>query len=226
MGQQRRLARLNADYSDATIITDRMYNMILCGTVLYGVLVNILLCKLVGNVYNYVNPIVFILAYFFLCIAGIAVARSTNPAMSFLGYNMIVVPVGLVISTAVECYGGISSSVVLYAFYYTALITAIMTCLAILYPQIFAQLGGFLFAGLIGILIVGLFSRFLGSTGYYYYSIFAAAIFSLYIGYDIYRSQQFEKTVDNAIDCAIDVYLDIANLFLRLLEILSARRRD
>ncbi len=53
----------------------------------------------------------------------------------------------------------------------------------------------------------------------------AAGLFSLYIGYDIYRSQQFPMTVDNAVDSALDIYLDIANLFIRLLSIMG-RRKD
>ena len=50
-----------------------------------------------------------------------------------------------------------------------------------------------------------------------------AGLFSLYIGYDVWRSQQFPKTVDNAVDCALDIYLDLANLFIRLLSILAKR---
>ena len=52
-----------------------------------------------------------------------------------------------------------------------------------------------------------------------------AGVFSLYIGFDVWRSQQFPKTVDNAVDCALDIYLDLANLFIRLLSIL-ARKDD
>ena len=51
----------------------------------------------------------------------------------------------------------------------------------------------------------------------------AAGLFSLYIGYDIYRSQQFPKTLDNAVDSALDIYMDIANLFIRLLDILGRK---
>jgi FtsH-binding integral membrane protein len=55
----------------------------------------------------------------------------------------------------------------------------------------------------------------------------AAALFSLYIGYDIYRSQNYPKTLDNAVDSALDIYMDMANLFIRLLQILgNSRRRD
>ena len=50
-----------------------------------------------------------------------------------------------------------------------------------------------------------------------------AALFTVYIGYDIYRSQQYPKTLDNAVDSALDIYMDIANLFIRILSILGKR---
>lgn len=53
-----------------------------------------------------------------------------------------------------------------------------------------------------------------------YFSWVGAIIFSLYIGYDCWKSQKYVKTVDNAIDSAIDVYLDIINLFLEILTIM------
>jgi len=53
----------------------------------------------------------------------------------------------------------------------------------------------------------------------------AAGIFSLYIAYDIHRSQKFPKTLDNAVDCALDIYLDIANLFIRILRSMG-RKKD
>ena len=46
-------------------------------------------------------------------------------------------------------------------------------------------------------------------------------IFSLYIGYDWYRAQAYPKTLDNAVDSAIDLYIDIVNLFLRILALMS-----
>ena len=196
-----------------------MLILIMGGTVLYGIAVNIILCNLVGNVYMYVNPIMFMLAYFVLCFAGIFIAnRSQNPAISFLGYNMVVVPFGLVISTLVEAYGGISSSLVTDAFYFTALITAIMVFASLAFPSVFDRMGGFLFVSLIALLICGIFAMFMPGL-YTIYSYGAAAIFSLYIGYDFHRSQMFPRTVDNAIDCALDIYIDIANLFVRLLQI-------
>ena len=49
----------------------------------------------------------------------------------------------------------------------------------------------------------------------------SAIIYSLYIGYDIGMSQKYKKTIDNAINGAIDLYLDIYIIFLDILEIFS-----
>ena len=44
-----------------------------------------------------------------------------------------------------------------------------------------------------------------------------ALIFCGYIGYDWVEAQNKYKTLDNAVDSAMDLYLDIINLFVRLL---------
>ena len=43
----------------------------------------------------------------------------------------------------------------------------------------------------------------------------------MYISYDWYRAQQGTKTVFNAIEYAIDLDLDITNLFVDLLDVLD-----
>ena len=74
-------------------------------------------------------------------------------------------------------------------------------------------------------LIVGLLAEvvatfLLGYRGMLFDWLFVI-LFSGYIGYDVARSQAFPKTLDNAVDSALDIYLDIINLFIRLLSILS-----
>ena len=61
--------------------------------------------------------------------------------------------------------------------------------------------------------------------GFLIYDFLVAALFSLYIGYDWARANQCQKTLDNAVDLATSLYLDIINLFVRILSILS-RNRD
>ena len=226
LGKAARQARLEADYSDAQIISEKAYNSILIGVVLWGLLINAVLCAVAGGFVNSLNPAVFLIGYIVCVVLGILLSsRSRNPVLSFLGYNLIVVPFGLVIASLVEGYGGMDSVVVRDAFIYTALITAGMLASTFAFPELFKKLGGALAGCLIGLVlceIVLLIFR----VPQVITDWIAAGLFSLYIGFDIYRSQRFEKTVDNAVDCALDIYLDIANLFIRLLRIMARSKKN
>lgn len=219
-----REARMNASYDEDQVVSDRVYNAVMGGVVLYGILLNVVLCKYVGNVYQYINPILFFVLYFVAAIGGVMICKySSNPFVSFFGYNLVVVPFGLVISTAVEAYGGLESSVVTWAFIYTLAITGVMVLGAILFPDFFASVGRFLGIALIGVILASVIAIFVSGMTYVV-ALFSAIVFSLYIGFDFWRSQQFPKTIDNAVDCALDIYVDIANLFLDLLRILGKDR--
>lgn len=223
LGAAARQARKSAVVEEGQIIGARAYNGILLGVLLWGLLVNVALCMTVGSVYRYVNPVVFTILYAVCAFAGILIAgRSQKPLVSFLGYNMVVVPFGLVISTLVEAYGGPYTSIVADAFLYTLVITVGMTGAALAFPNLFQKLGGALLGCLFGLLLCEILLLILGRDQVVTDWV-AAGIFSLYIGYDVWRSQQFAKTVDNAVDCALDIYLDLANLFIRLLSILSKK---
>lgn len=54
----------------------------------------------------------------------------------------------------------------------------------------------------------------------------AAALFAGLIFFDINRAMQLPRTMDNAVDCAVALYLDIFNLFIRLLSILGKAKRS
>ena len=225
LGQAARKARLEAVCEPGELIGDRAYNAVLVGVLLWGLLVNVLLCVYAVDLIRQLNPLVFLIGYFVCAFVGIQVAgRSRRPLVSFLGYNLVVLPFGLVVACMVEAYGGIGSAVVRDAFVYTMLIAGGMGALTVIAPSLFTRLGGALLGCLAGLLlcevVLLLFRVRQNVTDWA-----AAGIFSLYIGYDIYRSQQFAKTVDNAVDSALDIYLDLANLFIRLLEILG-RRKD
>jgi len=48
-------------------------------------------------------------------------------------------------------------------------------------------------------------------------------IFCGYIGYDWGRANSIPKTLDNAVDSAAALYMDIINLFLRILRIMGRK---
>ena len=226
LSKKRKEERLTADYTGITILSDSAYNGLMGITVLYGLIMNAIMCYYCADYVNNLNPIVFIIGYFALTIAGTIISyKSKNPWVSFIGYNMIVLPVGLCVSLVVEEYGGLNGVIVQQAFMITAIITACMVVSGTIFPDFFHKIGGWLFVGLFGIVIVQIVSIFF----HVYLGVIpwiSAIIFSLYIGYDFIRSQDYKKTADNAIDCAIDIYLDIVNLFLDILQILGNKKNS
>ena len=156
----------------------------------------------------------FIIGYFVVAFLGIAMAvGSDSPIVSFIGYNLVVIPVGAVLSVGLQGYAGFD---ILLAFLATAAVTLIMMILGTIYPKFFNGLGGTLFWSLLISLIVEIILLLFGIELTILNWIFVI-IFSLYIGYDWHKAQSYAKTVDNAIDSALDLYLDIINLFIGLL---------
>jgi modulator of FtsH protease len=87
----------------------------------------------------------------------------------------------------------------------------------------FAFLGGFLFVGLIALIIVGLIGMFFPTPALSLVWAYASAmIFSGYILYDTSNILTGRQT--NYVMATISLYLDILNLFLALLRIFSSGR--
>jgi hypothetical protein len=214
-----------------TILDDRTYNMALGGSVMYGLILNIVMCLTLGKTLtdtmeaNPIYPIYLFVGYIVCSIVGVLMSsKSKSPVISFIGYNLVVVPIGLVLSLMINAYiqGG-AGDIVVQAIVYTAVITGCMIVLSIAFPNFFSGLGKLLLGCLIGLIIAGLLSMFLFPGAYNIITWAGAVIFALYIGYDYWRAQQFPKTLDNAIDCSLDIYLDIINLFIRILRILGSK---
>lgn len=204
--------------TDAPVLNDRTYNLTIGCVVLYGVIINALMCYYLAPLIMAINPLVLIIGYFVLAIAGSVITyKSDSPLISFLGYNMVAVPLGAVLTVCVQGY---NSAIVFQAFLLTAVITAVMLLLATAFPGVFAGMGRMLFAALVGSLLAGIVCMIFSFTTIIL-SWVIAVIFALYIGYDWVRAQQYIHTLDNAVDSALDIYMDVINLFLRILMILG-----
>lgn len=226
IGKKAREARIREAVDPSAIISDRAYNGVICAVLLWGLLINYFLCWKVGsytNLFPSMSPIAFLIGYVVVALAGILMTiKSTSPVVGFIGYNLVVIPFGIVISTLVEAYGGISSSVVTLAFLYTVLIAVAMLATVIVFPKLFERIGGALGAVLGGLILCEILLLIFRVEQQVTCWI-AAALFSLYLGYDIYRSQQYPRTVKNAVASALDIYMDLANLFIRILEIMGKK---
>lgn len=228
--QTRREERMIYNPED-TILDDRTYNMALGGSVMYGLILNIVICITLGSrltVAVYKDPLIAIylfIGYIVCSIVGVMMSsKSKSPIISFIGYNLVAVPIGLVLSLTVNAYvASGAGDIVVQAIVYTAIISGCMIVLSIAFPNFFSGIGKLLLGCLIGLIIAGLVSIFLFPGAYNIITWVGAVVFALYIGYDYWRAQQFPKTLDNAIDCSLDIYLDIINLFIRILRILGSK---
>ena len=219
---ERKEARLNA--IDGIQLNARTYNLTIGAITLYGLLVNLLMCETLGEWAITINPIALIVGYFISGIIGIIMSvRSSSAIISFIGYNLVVIPVGLVLSIIMYDYKRISPEIIPQAIGYTAIIVAIMLVLSVSFPDFFSKLGGILFTVLLSLVIIEVVMLFLG-IDHIMFAYIGAALFSLYIGYDYWKAQQYPKTLDNAVDSALDIYLDIINLLIRILRILSKKK--
>lgn len=210
-----------------SVISDSLYNLVMGGTVAYGLLVNALIVWAFGDMllsYIASNPgiyFVILIGYIVLGIIGIIMSRKSKSALiSFIGYNLIVIPLGIILAVYVTAF---PAEMVAKAALLTGFITLFMMGIGAAFPQVFAKMGAALGITLLVTLIVEIISVFL--FGYYgvLFDYIFVLIFSLYIGYDFSRSQAYARTVDNAVDSAVDIYLDIVNLFIRILSILGKR---
>ena len=219
----RKEERLNAATGDQ--ISARKYNAVMLLTLMWGFLVNAAMVEYLAvpvmRLFSGVGPVWLFIGYFVLALAGVFLsAKSQNPWISFLGYNLLVLPIGVMLCFILP---GFPVSVITKALLLTGIVTATMTLLGLVRPQIFLGLGRTLVIALLVGIVAELVATFLlHYTGTLFDWLFVI-LFSAYIGYDVAKSQMYPKSVDNAVDCALDIYLDIINIFIRLLALLSRR---
>lgn len=224
---QRYLERQQLHYGEEEI-SPQTYNLIIGGVLAYGFIMN---CIIVATCFDAAvnlmsNSFVFYILYFAMVLIGsFMINGSKNPVVSFVGYNLIVIPLGLVLSVLLNAFAMAGmQSVVTTAFGITAIVTIAMMLASSLFPDFFLSIGRTLTVTLLITFVIELVMGLLGANlGIIDYIV--VLIFCGYIGYDWARANACAKTVDNAVDSAAELYVDIVNLFVRILSIL-ARSRD
>ncbi len=204
-------------------ISAGMYNFVIGLTLCWGFFVNWWMVQNIPvEILLSMHPWVLIGGYLASSFGGIYLfTKSTSPMMSFLGYNLVVLPFGVVINLVAAQY---DPSLVVDAMRVTGMVTAVMMILGSLYPAFFQRIRGALTVALIAVIIVELVDIFFFQKNYEIIDWIVVVIFCGYIGYDWGRANAIPKTVDNAIDSAAALYMDIINLFLRILRIMGRKR--
>ncbi len=204
-------------------ISARAYNFVIGSVLCWGFLANYFMIKTIpSESVMAINVWLLIIGYFACCMTGYAICYSSdNPLVSFFGYNMIVVPVGIIIIPFVQHQ---DPEIIHRSIVATGGTTFIMMMLGSMYPEFFKKISGALFVALVSAVIVELGMIFILGHSATFMDWIVVLIFCGYIGYDWGRAQQIPKTIDNAVDSAATLYLDIINLFVRIASIMGGNK--
>ena len=171
-----------------------------------------------------------LLGTFLIALIGVFTAMfSKNPVISLLGYAMVTIPFGLMLGPVVALYTAAS---VVKVFAITVAMVAVLGVVGAVIPESLEGWAPFLFGGLVLLLLASLFVPIAGFFGLpvegalTWLDWLGVFLFGGYVIFDFNRAQHVERTVDNSIDCALAVYLDFANLFIRLLSIMGNHNDD
>lgn len=217
--------RLDFRLSDS-FVSEKTYNLIIGAMLLWGFGLNYLMVTLWSDAilswFSTVNPFVFLICYILCVIVGSLLIHKTGSVGSFTGYTMIAAPIGILLCAYID---GISVDIVQSAVLVTAIVTLGFMILATIFPDTFLRMGRMLFYSLLFLVVAELLTALFFKRFPMIYEWLGVGLFSLYIGYDWSVANHRSLTVDNAIDSAAELYLDIINLFIRILSIM-ARNRD
>ena len=206
-------------------IPRRVFYLLIGGILSTGFLVTAYVASLTGD-WN-PNLWVFFGVGLVIPIFGILLSqKSGNWLVSLIGFFMVVVPFGAILGPVLAEYTRTMPGVVSEAALLTGLVTATMAGSGLLFPNFYSKIGGALLVALfcvVGVSVAALFIPELHGMTWIHY--LAAGVFALYIGFDMWRASQIPPTADNAVDVSVSLYLDIINLFLRIMIILGQSRR-
>lgn len=211
------------------IVQPRVFNAIVGISTIIGLIIDMVIVHCYSNVEwvrNMTNGKIILLAIPLL-VATICIELLYNhPILSYCLYLLVVCDIGILLAYTVPLYDKID---VEHAIIGTLSITVVFTILGLVFPDIFDKISHLLFIALLGSagieLVMCLF-------GFYptFMDYIVVIIFSGYIGFDWARVKLKNEitghlTISDAIECALSIYLDIINIFLRLLSISSNKKK-
>lgn len=201
----------------------RLYGLTLSALVFAGFAVMGFCASLFGNVefllavsksFGLLTILSFVGAF-----AGIfmmsAAKKSQSVGLSLAGYAVFILAFGFMTSTVLLSY---TAQTISTAFLATAGIVAVFACLGIAFPHFFERIQGVLFAALLGLIVVQVVMMFIG-TNQTIIDFAVIVVFCGFIGYDFHRAMEDEPTLVNAVFNASNLFLDIINVFVRVLSI-------
>lgn len=168
-----------------------------------------------GGIAVLIGSVVLTIVGFILM--GIGKSKQSVP-LSLTGYTLFSLTFGVTVALALQRY---NVGTITYAFGITACVSGIFLIAGVTFPQFFSKLGGALAIALLGTIVVEIVATMFLHVDQTIFDYVVIVIFCGFLGYDSYRMSSDQPTVPNAIFHASNIYLDIVNILLRVLDILD-----
>ena len=208
--------------TEGKILSENAYNAAIGLTILWGLLLNVLTYRLFAPYIIKLDYRVVAIGYLVISFACIAVVvKSHRPAISLLGFTGLAITMGILLTSFLSLYDG---QVIYRAFLATGIIVLSMILVSTFYPAFFLSLGRTLMFALLGSIAIELVGGLLFHLPLNFMDYVVVIIFAGYIGYDWAKAQAYPMTLDNAIDSAADIYVDIMNICIRILSIMGNKK--
>ncbi|MEO0481613.1 MAG: Bax inhibitor-1 family protein [Planctomycetota bacterium] len=166
------------------------------------------------------NWIIAMVVIFGVSFFAHAVAEKTP--LNMFAYGAVVLVYGLLIGPIVAIISaGHGTGIITQASVITAVIFMGLTAYVFISGKDFSFMRGFLTIGLVGLIITGVVSAFMGGGIGIWYSYVAAALFSGYILYDTSRILHHYPTTAH-VSAALVLFVDVVILFKHILIILAS----
>ena len=225
--EERQITPFDPELDHSAALSRRAYNLIMGGLVILGFAV-MGACAYLTTTSGfleaiYANYLPVMLGSTVLSVAGIftlfAGMKREGLGLPLLGYALVVGSLGFTTGLILPFY---SLPSIANAFVGTTLIAVLFTLLGAAYPSFFARIQGVAVAALFALLLVSVVGVIAGMD-MSWLDYVMIVLFCGFIGYDTYRAQQCEPTVKMAILNAVNIWLDLINVFIRLLRIVGDR---
>ncbi len=202
-------------------LNENTYNLVIGLVLLWGIMINVVMSNFFMTQIMMIPPIAVLIIY----LAGsigcmLVIYKSDVPVVSFLGFTGLSIAMGLLVTYYISYF---TKETVTRAFLMTAMVTLVMILISSIKPAFFLSIGRALIIALIATIVIEVLAALIFKSSMVITDYIVALIFCGFIGYDWAKAQVYPKTLDNAIDSAADIYVDVVNLFIRILSIMGKK---
>ena len=213
--------KMRMENTEGRILSENKYNIVIGLTLLWGILINVAMAYFLTPYIVKIDIRFALIGYLLVSIGCMTLVMKTRrPALGLLGFTGLAVAMGFMLTFFISSYTAAS---VYTAFLTTGIIVVTMMIISTIFPTFFLSIGRTLVFALLGSFIIELVGGLIFGMSLGFMDYVIVIIFAGFIGFDWAKAQAFPKTVGNAISSAADIYVDLINIFIRVLSIVGKK---